>query len=135
MGKGLVEGGRALWPRVLIVDDDADWSQVAAEALAASGIDASLAKSGEEALERLAEGAFDAAIVDVQMPERDGIEVVRDVRAIHGSQLPILISTGRDAATGVCAGLMAGADGECFKSEPSGRLVEALYALWRERAQ
>ncbi len=120
--------------RVLIVDDDRDWCEAAALLLDMEGIAAELVHDGDSAIDRMSRERFDAAIIDVQMPGRWGVDVVRELRETHGYSLPILIATGHPVATGVCAGLLAGADDEFFKSEPSSEMVAKLRRLWRERA-
>jgi DNA-binding response OmpR family regulator len=120
--------------KVLVVDDDRDFCEAAAMALAAEGIDAEAVFDGDAALDQLASGRFDAAIVDVRMPGKWGVDVVREWRASHGPSLPILMATGEERATGLCAGLMAGADEELFKSEADGEMVRKLRRLWKSRA-
>jgi DNA-binding response OmpR family regulator len=120
--------------RVLIVDDDKDWCEAAALALESEGIRADSVHSGDEAIETLTHSRYDAAIVDVQMPGRWGVDVVRELRESHGFQLPIIIATAAPQATGVCAGLMAGADDEFFKCDSNQEMVTKLRRLWRDRA-
>ncbi len=129
---GTAAAGAAL--RVLVVDDDRDFCEAAVLVLGVAGIEAEAVFDGDAALERLARGRFDAAIVDVMMPGKWGVDVVREWRASHGPSLPILMATGEQRAAGVCAGLMAGADEELFKSEAPGEMVRKLRRLWRERA-
>jgi len=120
--------------RVLIVDDDRDWCETAALALETHGIQASCVYTGDEAIERMTRERFDAAIVDVHMPGRWGVDVVRELRETHGPSLPIVIATALPAAAGVCAGLLAGADAEFYKFEADEEMVSRLERLWRERA-
>lgn len=120
--------------RVLIVDDDRDWCEAAMLALEGAGIGADAVHDGEAAIERLSRERYDAAIVDVQMPGRWGVDVVRELRESHGNAMPILIATGTPQATGVCAGLLAGADEELFKTESDVEMVAKLRKLWRERS-
>lgn len=121
-------------PRVLIVDDDQDWCEAAVIALETEGIDADAVHSGDAAIDRMSHESYDAAIIDVQMPGRWGVDVVRELRASHGADLPIIIATAAPAAAGVCAGLIAGADEEFFKCDPNGDMVQKLRRLWKERA-
>lgn len=120
--------------RVLIVDDDRDWCEAAALALEDEGICSDLVHSGNEAVSALERRGYDAAIVDVYMPGRWGVDVVRELRERHGPAMPILIATGAPAAAGVCAGLLAGADEEFFKFDSNGQLVQKLRKIWRRRA-
>jgi DNA-binding response OmpR family regulator len=119
--------------RVLIVDDDHDWCEAAQLALETEGIAADAVHSGDAAMQRLGTRHYDAAIVDVQMPGRWGVDVVRELRANRGG-MPIIIATAAPTAAGVCAGLLAGADDEFFKCDSNEDMVRKLRRLWRERA-
>ncbi len=66
--------------RVLVVDDDRDFSQSLADLLCVRGHDASAASSAKEALCASATGEFDAFVVDVKMPEIDGLACLRELR-------------------------------------------------------
>lgn len=120
--------------RVLVVDDDRDWCEAAALALEGDGITVDRVHSGDEAMRALDRRGYDAAIIDVHMPGRWGVDVVRDLRGLHGEAMPILIATAAPAAAGVCAGLLAGADEAFFKSDPDQTLAQTLRRLWRRRA-
>jgi DNA-binding response OmpR family regulator len=120
--------------RVLIVDDDRDWCEAACLALETEGIVADMVHDGDAAIDRCGREKYDAAIIDVQMPGRWGVDVVRELRESHGHAMPILIATAAPAAAGVCAGLLAGADEEFFKCDSNGEMVGKLRRLWRERA-
>lgn len=120
--------------RVLIVDDDRDWCEAAALALESEGIAADSVNDGDAAVARLEDVRYDAAIVDVQMPGRWGVDVVRELRQSHGDALPIIIATAAPMAAGICAGLLAGADEEFFKCDSTGEMVAKLRKLWRDRA-
>jgi two-component system OmpR family response regulator len=119
---------------VLIVDDDKDWCEAASMALESEGIHADAVHSGDDAIQTLTHQRYDAAIVDVQMPGRWGVDVVRELRESHGLHLPIIIATAAPQAAGVCAGLMAGADDEFFKCDSNHDMVTKLRRLWRARA-
>jgi two-component system, cell cycle sensor histidine kinase and response regulator CckA len=66
--------------RVLVVDDDAGNRESLTELLALSGYDVRAAASGEEALAELARGPFEAALVDLAMPDMDGLELAARLR-------------------------------------------------------
>lgn len=120
--------------RILIIDDDRDWSEAAALALEDEGICSDLVRSGNEAVGALEMRGYDAAIVDVYMPGRWGVDIVRELRERHGPAMPILIATAVPAAAGVCAGLLAGADDEFFKCDSNRELVQKLRKIWKDRA-
>jgi DNA-binding response OmpR family regulator len=120
--------------QVLIVDDDKDWCEAATLVLESEGIHADAVHDGDAAITVLLRAKYDAAIVDVQMPDRWGVDVVRELRESHGWAMPIIIATGAPAAAGVCAGLLAGADDEFFKCDSNVEMVAKLRRLWKERA-
>lgn len=120
--------------RVLIIDDDRDWCEAAAAALEGEGIGADCVYDAAGTEERLGEHRYDAAIVDVLMPDRSGVDVVRELRENYGHHMPILIATGASVASGVCEGLLAGADEEFFKFDSDRVMVAKLRRLWRSRA-
>ena len=63
--------------KVLIVDDEKDFLDIMAERMGARGMDVSTATSAEEALEMLVTGSYDAVIMDLMMPEMDGIKAFK----------------------------------------------------------
>jgi signal transduction histidine kinase len=67
--------------RVLVVDDEAEIAELIASQLAALDVQASIALSGEEALEHLHTGQYDAVTLDILMPGMDGFEVLRKIRS------------------------------------------------------
>jgi len=64
-------------PTVLVVEDETDFRELLGESLTADGFRPSLAASGHEALERLAGFAFDACVIDIRLPDADGIDLLR----------------------------------------------------------
>lgn len=80
--------------RILVIDDAATVRLYHREILEAGGYDVSEAINGLEALERVAEGAFDLYLVDINMPKLDGYGFLRELRARDIPQAPaIVIST------------------------------------------
>jgi CheY-like chemotaxis protein len=87
--RGMLEGAR-----VLLVEDNDINIELACELLGEAGIVVSLAQDGREALQRLAEQAFDIVLMDCQMPVMDGYEATRAIRAqAHLQSLPIIAMT------------------------------------------
>ena len=66
--------------RVLLVDDEVEFLEPIATRLGRRGLDCTAATSGDQALATLATAAFDCAIVDVRMPDMDGLELLRRMR-------------------------------------------------------
>jgi CheY-like chemotaxis protein len=96
--------------RVVLVDDDPRFRALARRALVAEGIDVvAEVGSGAEALDVVAQWEPDVALIDIQMPGVDGLEVARQLMERGGSPVVLLIST-RDQAHGdrLAAGLAAG---------------------------
>ncbi|MEZ0339061.1 response regulator transcription factor [Mycobacterium sp. pV006] len=113
-----------------MVDDDPDVRTSVARGLRHSGFDVRVAASGKEALRLLAGEAHDALVLDVQMPELDGVAVVTALRAL-GNDIPICVLSARDTVNDRIAGLEAGADDYLTKPFDLGELVARLNALLR----
>jgi two-component system, OmpR family, response regulator PrrA len=118
---------------VLMVDDDADVRTSVARGLRHSGFDVRVAASGKEALRLLSNETHDALVLDVQMPELDGVAVVTALRAL-GNDIPICVLSARDTVNDRIAGLEAGADDYLTKPFDLGELVARLHALLRRSA-
>jgi two-component system, OmpR family, response regulator MprA len=115
---------------VLVVDDDYAIREALDRALRANGYDVELANDGSEALRAIDAVPFDAVVLDVLMPGRNGIDVCRSLRAA-GNRTPILILTARDAVPDRVAGLEAGADDYLVKPFALEELIARLRALVR----
>ncbi|MFP4311840.1 MAG: response regulator transcription factor [Nitriliruptoraceae bacterium] len=120
-------------PRLLLVDDDAAIRTSLARALSREGFAVHAVDGGRAALAAVAASAPDVAIVDLTMPDVDGIEVIRRVRA-GGATLPILVLSARDEVEDRVAGLQAGADDYVTKPFAVAELVARLQALLRRAA-
>jgi two-component system response regulator MprA len=116
--------------RLLIVDDDRALRDALRRALILAGYEVLLASGGEEALASVAEAAPDAIVLDVGMPDVDGLEVCRRLRAL-GERVPVLMLTARDAVEDRIDGLDAGADDYLVKPFDVGELKARLRALLR----
>jgi two-component system response regulator MprA len=119
--------------RILVVDDDRAVRDALRRALALAGYEVELASDGREALERVADRVPDALVLDVGMPEVDGLEVCRRLRRA-GDRVPILIVTARDAVADRVDGLDAGADDYLVKPFDVDELKARLRALLRRTA-
>jgi CheY-like chemotaxis protein len=80
-------------PRILVVDDDPAVTEMLARALARRAYQVDATNSADEALTRFVAQPCDAAVLDLLMPERDGLELARDLRK-HAPGLPVAILTG-----------------------------------------
>ena len=119
--------------RVLVVDDDAAVRQSLATALGRDGYEVLAAQDGNAALAHLIAASVDAIVLDVAMPEPNGLEVCRRLRA-RGDRTPILMLTARDLVDDRVAGLDAGADDYLAKPFALAELRARLRALLRRNA-
>mgnify|MGYP000577799645 CR=1 FL=1 len=115
---------------ILVVDDEPGVRESLERALGLERYVVATAEDGARALERLGERAWDAVVLDVAMPEPDGLEVCRRLRAA-GDRMPVLMLTARDAVDDRVAGLDAGADDYLVKPFALKELLARLRALIR----
>ncbi|MEA2432801.1 MAG: two-component system, OmpR family, response regulator MprA [Actinomycetota bacterium] len=116
--------------RVLVVDDEPAVRQALKRALSMEGYEVALAEDGNEALKSLMEKPADAVVLDVLMPNTDGLEVSRRLRKM-GDDVPILMLTAKDAIEDRVEGLDAGADDYLVKPFALEELFARLRALLR----
>ena len=116
--------------RILVVDDEPAVRDAVDRALRLEGYQTETAQDGREALDALAERPPDAVVLDVLMPEIDGIEVCRRLRAA-GDRTPVLVLTARDGVADRVKGLDAGADDYLVKPFALQELRARLRALLR----
>ena len=119
--------------RILVVDDEPAVRDAVDRALRLAGYDTELAADGAQALDALALRAPDALVLDVLMPQVDGLEVCRRLRAA-GDRTPVLVLTARDAVPDRVRGLDAGADDYLVKPFALEELLARLRALLRRSA-
>ena len=119
--------------RILLVEDDADLGPAIAKALRAEHFAVDIAANGVDAGHLGETEAYDAAVLDLGLPHKDGVSVLRDWRAA-GRDLPVLILTARDAWSDKVAGFKAGADDYLTKPFRIEELVMRLRALVRRAA-
>jgi len=115
---------------VLIIEDDEKLAELLARALKREGITADLAHDGATGLEMALSGAYDVAIVDWMLPERDGRSVCLAIRRAR-VRLPILMLTARGQVEDRVAGLDSGADDYLVKPFAMEELLARLRALTR----
>ena len=116
--------------RVLVVDDEPEMADLLARAMRRAQWAPDVAAAGAAALRALAAGPYDLVVLDVVLPDLDGIEVCRLWRA-RGGRTPILLLTVRDAVTDRVRGLDAGADDYLVKPFAVEELLARLRALAR----
>ena len=116
--------------RVLVVDDEPNIAELISMALRYEGWDISTAHNGTKAVREAKEHQPDAIVLDVMLPDFDGLEVLRRIRA-HQPDVPVLFLTARDAVEDRVAGLTAGGDDYVTKPFSIEELVARLRGLLR----
>jgi len=119
--------------RILLVEDDRMIAEGVRKALRADGFAVDWVQDGDAALTALGGEAYDLLLLDLGLPKRDGIDVLRTLRA-RGQSLPVLIVTARDAVADRVKGLDAGADDYLVKPFDLDELGARMRALIRRQA-
>src|SRR5262245_26686402 len=95
--------------RILVVEDEPTAARFIAKGLREATYAVDLAADGSSAARHWQQNDYDAVILDLMLPGKDGLEVCREIRA-SGSDVPVLMLTARDAVESRVEGLDAGAD-------------------------
>jgi two-component system, OmpR family, response regulator VanR len=111
-------------PLVLVADDDPDILNLVSMRLIKSGYGVVTATDGVEALEAMRRQAIDLAIVDVRMPNMDGLELIRRIRKDEQNRdLPVIALSANVRDANMAEGLEAGADAYVKKPFSPGQLI------------
>jgi len=116
--------------RLLIVEDDATIADFVAKGLTEAGFAVDVASDGARGLELATSGAYDAAIVDVMLPQLDGLSLIDRMRA-RGVRTPVLILSARRTVDDRVRGLQAGGDDYLTKPFAFAELLARVQALIR----
>jgi DNA-binding response OmpR family regulator len=116
--------------QLLVAEDERRFAHLLARRLEDAGYETALAFTGTEALHRAGGGQWDLAILDVMLPEMDGVTLTRELRE-RGCQIPILMLTAKDAVEDRVRGLQAGADDYLVKPFAFAELLARVEALAR----
>jgi two-component system, OmpR family, response regulator len=116
--------------RVLVVDDETTLTELLSMALRYEGWEVSSAGDGRSALRAAREFRPDAVVLDMMLPDMDGLDVLRRLRA-ESPDVPVLFLTARDAVENRVAGLTAGGDDYVTKPFSLEELVARLRGLMR----
>ena len=119
--------------RILLVEDDAILGDGVHAGLKLAEHAVDWVRDGEAARLALLDHAYDACVLDLGLPKRDGLSVLTGLRQ-SGSRLPVLILTARDSSADKIAGLDAGADDYLTKPFDLQELLARLRALVRRAA-
>jgi two-component system response regulator MprA len=120
--------------RILVVDDEPAVQNALSRALALERYEVEQAADGRDALERLGAAPFEVVILDIAMPQIDGLEVCRRLRDA-GDRTPVLMLTARDQVDDRVAGLDAGADDYLVKPFALRELLARVRALLRRASE
>jgi len=118
---------------ILVVDDDPNLLRMLRRGLALAGYSVRAAEDGESALRLMLADEPDVVVLDVMLPELDGLEVARRVREA-GSDVPIIMLTARDQVADKVAGFASGADDYLPKPFAFEELLARIGALLRRRS-
>jgi two-component system OmpR family response regulator len=116
--------------RILVVDDEPYITDLLGAALRFEGFSVEVAATGAEALALAHEGRHDLVLLDVMLPDINGTEVCRRLRA-NGVSTPVLFLTARDATEDKVAGLTVGGDDYVAKPFSLDELVARIHAVLR----
>jgi two-component system, OmpR family, response regulator len=119
--------------RILLVEDEVRLLESMKRGLTEEGFTVEGAESAEVAEEIIAGGALDLVVLDLQLPGKSGIELLREMRAA-GNQTPVLILTARGSLEDRVAGLDSGGDDYLAKPFAFAELVARIKALGRRRS-
>ena len=114
---------------VLLVDDDQELTEMLRQYLECEGFEATAVHTGEAGEAEALSGRYSIVVLDVMLPQRSGIEVLRRIRAV--SQVPVVLLTARGDNIDRITGLELGADDYVPKPSSPGELVARLRAIMR----
>jgi DNA-binding response OmpR family regulator len=119
--------------RVLLVEDDRRTAQAAQSFMRSSGLVVDCVAGGKDAISECSLVAYDAVVLDLGLPDIDGVQVCRELRALAAPPR-ILMATARDSVAARVHGLESGADDYIVKPYALAELVARLRALMRRPA-
>jgi DNA-binding response OmpR family regulator len=119
--------------RILIVEDEKALREIAASRMTREGYAVDSAADGMEALEFIGAAFYDCVILDIMLPKKNGLAVLKEIRAA-GNRVPVLLLTARDSIEDRVAGLDLGADDYLVKPFAYDELSARVRALLRRGA-
>lgn len=118
--------------RLLVIEDDAKLRSVLAKVLREAGYAVDVADTGDEGLEKAVNQSYDAILLDVMLPGRDGWEILKETRKSQAT--PVMMLTARDSTDDRVKGLDEGADDYLVKPFELKELLARLRAIIRRQA-
>ncbi len=116
--------------KILIIEDDAKTANAVRTGLRGEGYEAAVARTGEDGVLQFHCSSFDLVLLDWMLPGRDGLAIVRELRA-RGAKTPVLLLTARDAVEDRVLGLDSGADDYLVKPFAFAELLARIRVLLR----
>ncbi len=116
--------------RLLVIEDEARIAEIVRAALVRNGFTVDVVRLCADAREALATNPYDAAILDLGLPDGDGLELLKELRAGRNA-VPVIVLTARDAVEHRVSGLDAGADDYLIKPFAMAELIARTKALLR----
>ncbi len=120
--------------RILIAEDERDLNRLIVRTLEKEGYSVDSCIDGEEALYYLENTEYDAAILDIMMPKKDGLEVLKTLRK-KNKNLPVMLLTARDSISDRVTGLDSGADEYLIKPFDFDELLARVRSITRKYTQ
>jgi len=120
--------------RILVVEDDAKIASFVTNGLRQSGFAVDLCSDGRAALDLTVGAPYDAAVIDVMLPNLDGLSLVRELRA-GGNRVPVLFLSAKVSVDDRIRGLQAGGDDYMTKPFAFSELLARIQALIRRASQ
>ena len=120
--------------RILIIEDEQKTAAFLAKGLREARFKVAVARNGETGLEQARADKFDLLIVDIMLPQKDGMEVVRELRTSH-VRTPVLFLTARDSVRDRVKGLELGADDYLVKPFAFSELLARVRSILRRAPQ
>lgn len=117
--------------RILVVEDEASFSEALAYLLTKEGFEVTVAENGADAITAFARNGADLVLLDLMLPGLSGVEVCRQIRSY--SQVPIIMLTAKDDEVDEVVGLEIGADDYVTKPYKSRELVARIRAVLRRQ--
>lgn len=118
--------------KLLLAEDESAIAEAVADVLRYNKYLVDVVDNGEDAVRFIQLGDYDGVILDIMMPKKDGIQVLKDIRS-QGNRVPVILLTAKSQIEDRIAGLDAGADDYLPKPFAMGELVARVRAMLRRR--
>ena len=120
--------------KILVVEDEKKVANFIRRGLAEEGYEITLSYDGVDGLRKASDGSYSLVVLDGMLPKKDGLDVVRELRAA-GVRTPVLMLTARDTTEDIVAGLDAGSDDYMIKPFAFAEMTARVRALVRRGEQ